>query len=156
MIVSRAEHAGAGTKLYIHIKQDLGSVFAVAPNTSKLTYLFTDHHDADGTILIGFGVDPKILDVNDIEDVQQAVGEYFPQAEVLEAFGYQWNVDPYSRGTWCTLRPTHTTKYLAGLQAAEGNIHFCGGDVANGWRGFIDGAVESGQRVGRDVVKQLA
>jgi monoamine oxidase len=156
MIVSRAGHAGAGTKLYIHVKQDLGSMYGIAPETSKLTFLFTDHHGPDGTILIGFGPDPKTLDVNDLEDVQRAVSEYFPEAEVLDAFGYQWNVDPYSRGTWCTLRPGHTTKYLAGLQQSEGKLHFCTGDIANGWRGFIDGAIESGQRIGRDVVKELA
>ena len=155
MIVSNAEHAGAGTKVYIHIKQDLGSTFCVGPETEPLTYLFTDYHGKDGTILIGFGPSPDMLDINDGDDVQRAVSRFYPQAEVLDAKGYQWTVDPFSQGTWCTLRPGHTSKYLAALQRAEGKIHLCGGDVANGWRGFIDGAVESGQRIGRDVVKAL-
>ena len=37
-----------------------------------------------------------------------------------------------------------------------GHVHFCGGDVANGWRGFIDGAIESGVRIGTDVARELA
>ncbi len=155
LIVSNAQHAGSGTKLYMHIKQDLGSVYCVAPDTDPLTFMFTDYHGQDGTVMVGFGPSPDMLDINDRDDVQRAVSLFFPQAEVLDAKGYQWTVDPFSRGTWCTLRPGHTTKYLAALQSSEGKVHFCGGDVANGWRGFIDGAIESGQRIGRDVVKAL-
>ena len=30
------------------------------------------------------------------------------------------------------------------MQAAHGRILFAGSDIANGWGGFIDGAIESG------------
>ena len=30
------------------------------------------------------------------------------------------------------------------LQRDEGGVHFAGADIANGWRGFIDGAIETG------------
>jgi monoamine oxidase len=53
-------------------------------------------------------------------------------------------------------RPGVLTGDLRELQRSEGNVHFCGSDIANGWRGFIDGAIESGLRVGRDVADRLA
>ncbi len=90
-----------------------------------------------------------------MQQVQNAVSLLFPEAEVTDLGGYQWTHDPFSLGTWCTLRPEHTSKYLTELQRAEGKVHFCGGDVANGWRGFIDGAIESGLRIGHDAVKEL-
>jgi monoamine oxidase len=34
--------------------------------------------------------------------------------------------------------------HLAVLQPAHGKVRFAGSDIANGWGGFIDGAIESG------------
>ena len=154
-IVSNAGHAGFGTKFYIHVKQNLGSFYSVAPDTDPISFMFTSYFGDEGTTMVAFGPGPDQLDINDAEQVQNAVSLFFPEAEVTSSVGYQWTHDPFSLGTWCTLRPTHTSKYLAELQRAEGKVHFCGGDVANGWRGFIDGAIETGLRIGRDVVTEL-
>jgi monoamine oxidase len=34
------------------------------------------------------------------------------------------------------------------MQIPEGRVVLAGSDVANGWAGFIDGAIESGLRAG--------
>jgi monoamine oxidase len=34
-------------------------------------------------------------------------------------------------------------------------LHFAGGDIANLWAGFIDGAVETALRAAREVVQEL-
>jgi monoamine oxidase len=47
------------------------------------------------------------------------------------------------------------TWYLNALQAREDKCFFASADSANGWWGFIDGAVESGLRVAHDVVRAL-
>ena len=44
------------------------------------------------------------------------------------------------------LRPGQLTGALAELQRPEGRIILAGSDYASGWRGFIDGAIESGLR----------
>jgi pseudooxynicotine dehydrogenase len=36
----------------------------------------------------------------------------------------------------------------AAMQSVEGRVVFAGSDIANGWAGFIDGAIESGLRAG--------
>ena len=53
-------------------------------------------------------------------------------------------------------RPNVLTQDFKELQRPEGNVYFAGADIANGWRGFIEGAIESGMRVARDVDVDLS
>jgi monoamine oxidase len=41
------------------------------------------------------------------------------------------------------------------MQAAHGRILFAGSDIANGWGGFIDGAIESGMEAACAAVSML-
>lgn len=153
---SKETHAGFGTKLHVLLEQDYGKVACLAPSHNPLNWLFTDGIEDGHTHLIGFGPDPKLLDVNDTESVQKAVRLFIPDAKVIRTFGYQWTLDPYSKGTWCTLRPGMWSKYLRDLQQARGRLIFSSADWANGWRGFIDGAIEQGLEAGRRVRALLA
>ncbi|HZS92281.1 MAG TPA: FAD-dependent oxidoreductase [Chloroflexota bacterium] len=42
------------------------------------------------------------------------------------------------------------------MQQPEGRVLLAGSEMANGWCGFIDGAIESGLRVSRVVAHLLA
>jgi monoamine oxidase len=106
-------------------------------------------------VLTAFGPSGKLIDINDDEAIQNAVRRILPGAEVEWAVGYDWNADSYARGTWCVFRPGQLTRYLRELQRPEGRVFYASGDNANGWRGFIDGAIESGLRAGREVVQAL-
>ena len=57
--------------------------------------------DDQVTVLTAFGPSGKLIDINDDEAIQEAVRRLLPGAEVQWAAGYDWNTDPYSRGTWC-------------------------------------------------------
>lgn len=50
----------------------------------------------------------------------------------------------------------YLTTSLPELQRPEGRIRLAGSDFANGWGGFIDGAIESGLDAARAVGQQLA
>ena len=152
--VSRARHTGSGTKLYAKIKKK--PIFSGhGKHDMPLCFLWTEYDDADTQMLVGFGASEDYLDVNDGDAVVKAVRDYIPDAEVEDVVAYNWNVDPYAKGTWCMYRPNVLTQDFAQLQQAEGRIHFAGSDIANGWRGFIDGAIESGLTVGRQVAEVL-
>ncbi len=45
-------------------------------------------------------------------------------------------------GVWTSLGPA--------IRAPEGRIHFAGTETATVWSGFIDGAIESGERVAEE------
>ena len=154
--VSRARHTGSGTKVYARIKGRKPIFTGHGTYEMPLNFLWTEYDDAESQLLVGFGASPGLLDINDDDAVLKAVRDYVPDAELIESFGYDWNRDPYARGTWCMYRPNVLTQDLSELQRPEGNVYFAGSDVANGWRGFIDGAIESGQRVAQQVAQQLA
>jgi len=148
-------HAGSGVKLHIRVRGQLGGFNGVAPWPAPLTSIQTEFSDSEGTVFTAFGPSGKLLDINDDEAIQNAVRRMLPGAEVEWAVGYDWNADPYSRGTWCVFRPGQLTRYLRELQRPEGKVFYASGDNANGWRGFIDGAIESGLRAGREVAAAL-
>ncbi|KAI1799307.1 amine oxidase [Daldinia bambusicola] len=68
---------------------------------------------------------------------------------------HDWNEDEFSRGAWAWLAPGMATKHLVTLRARHGNVLFASGDWAGGWRGCIDGAIEEGGRVSKEVSDEL-
>jgi monoamine oxidase len=120
-------------------------------NSLETEYVVDGH-----THLVGFGPSREVLDINDTDSVQNAVRLFIPDAKVVKTFGYEWVLDPYSQGTWCTLRPGMWSRYLRELQQPRGRVIFASADWANGWRGFIDGAIEQGLEAGRRVREMLA
>ena len=64
-------------------------------------------------------------------------------------FAHDWTRDEFSLGTWAAHRPRQVSRYLAELQRPEGRVVLAGADIADGWSGFIDGAIESGLTAAR-------
>jgi monoamine oxidase len=109
-------------------------------------YLASDELFGDGTqLLIGFGPDAERYDGH----VQRDLDQILPAYEAVEATAHDWLADEFSRGTWAIHRPGWYEHCHAAMQRVDGSVLFAGSDLANGWAGFIDGAVESGLRVGR-------
>ncbi|MCP4037281.1 MAG: FAD-dependent oxidoreductase [bacterium] len=157
---SRERHAGAGVKGYIRVRDELPPIVMFAPESEPLASIMTMTAGASEsggyTELVAFGTDPAKIDMHDKSAVQAALRKFLPDAVVTQTLAYDWHLDPYSLGTWCVLRKGQMSKYLAALREPHGRVHFAGGDIALGWRGFIDGAIESGTRVAREVAAQLS
>jgi monoamine oxidase len=148
-------HAGSGVKLHVAVAGRVGTFTGLAPWPAPLSSLSTEYAEPEATILTAFGPSGALIDINDDAAIQSAVRRLLPAAEVQWAVGYDWNTDPYARGTWCVFRPGQLTRHLRELQRPEGRVVYASGDNANGWRGFIDGAIESGLRAGREVIALL-
>lgn len=153
---SRERHAGAGSKVYIRVRGELPRLTLFAPESEPFASVFTmGGSGGHGTELVAFGTDPSRIDVHSAAAVQQVLRRFLPDVEVIDTLAYDWHLDPYSRGTWCILRKGQMTKYLAALREPHGRVHFAGGDIALGWRGFIDGAIESGCRTAHEIIAAL-
>ena len=112
-------------------------------------YLGSDELDGDGRqLMIGFGPDAARCDAGDLAAVQQRLDEILPGYELLDATAHDWLADEFSRGTWAIHRPGWYEHHHAAMRRPEGRLVFAGSDLANGWAGFIDGAIESGLRAG--------
>ena len=154
LAASKERHAGQGFELKIKVRGNKGSYQGMAPGDVPINMIYADKITDAYTIMIGMGFPVPGFDVNDDDQVKTAVQRIMPGAEVLESYAYDWNSDPYSKGTWCTYRPSMWTKYGVAMRQNEGRIVFAGSDVADGWRGFIDGAIETGLRASRDVLSR--
>ena len=153
--VSRERHVGNGNKLHIMTKEDIGNVFLTADDSfGPLQYGYTYTTGPEGTHMLSYGLD-EAFDVNNLETVSKMINLFMPEVEVTKTYGYQWAYDPFSKGTWCTLRP-HQFALVPELQRPEGNIRFATSDNSTMWRGWIDGAIEIGTRTGQIYAQELA
>ncbi len=140
--------ASRGIKIFIHARGEPVLQNAIKP-AHAFGYLDTEVLYPDGTqLLIGFGPDAERCDAGDLAAVQQQLDEILPGYEALAATAHDWLADEFSRGTWAIHRPGWYTHHHAEMQQPQGRLLFAGSDFANGWSGFMDGAIESGLRVG--------
>jgi hypothetical protein len=110
---------------------------------------------AGNTHLVAFGCDEVRIDLQNITEHKGAFLHYKPDLDIKRLVFHDWVNDPFAKGAWCMFSPGFATKYQAALQEAQGNIHFASADWADGWRGFVDGALEQGMRVAQNVAGEL-
>jgi monoamine oxidase len=150
---SRQEGTCKGVKFYAHIKQKVGVWLGMAPYPNEIFLAFTEEEREDGTLIVCFA--KPGVDANDEEAVQSALRKLLPGADVMSIMSYAWDSDPYSRGTWCFYRPGQMSHAQEALRTREDNIYFASSDSATGWRGFVDGAMQSGIETAFQVHQQL-
>ena len=64
----------------------------------------------------------------------------------------QWAADPWSRGSYAAFLPGQVTGLGGAIARAEGGLHFAGEHTSVAYQGFLEGAVESGERCAREVL----
>ncbi|MEM8532375.1 MAG: NAD(P)/FAD-dependent oxidoreductase [Chloroflexota bacterium] len=154
--VAQQRHAGLGSKVFVRVKGEFPGLLALAPEEHLFSLLMASHVEKGSfwskgnTWLIGFG--STAPEEFTLEWARDALEPLLPGVEVLEVYGHNWTADPLAQGTWANFRPGQAT-LLPDLIKAEGQVFFAGADIALGWRGYIDGAIESGIRAARQVKK---
>jgi monoamine oxidase len=140
--------ASRGIKIFIRARGEPVAHNTVRPH-HPFGYLGTEWVNGDGSqLLIGFGPDAERCDPGDVAALQGQLEAILPGYEVLDATAHDWLSDEMSRGTWAIHRPGWYEHHHAAMQIPEGRVLLAGSDIANGWAGFIDGAIESGIRAG--------
>jgi monoamine oxidase len=149
---AKETHTGSGMKVFVRTKGKLpveGKYTGIADSHQPLSLVTTYAKADDHTLFACFGSDPDKLDVQDRDAVQQVFESFFPGIEVTECYSYEWTLDPYSRGTYCSYRPNWLGKYYDHFQQDRGRVIFGQGDHGEGWRGFIDGAISAGGKAAK-------
>jgi monoamine oxidase len=119
-----AGQASTGIKVFIRARGPAIQQNAIRPG-HPFGYLATEYLlDGGEQVMIGFGIDGAACDTS----------------------ANDWLGQEFSRGTWAIHRPGWYTNHHANARRPEGRVVFAGSDIANGWSGFIDGAIESGFR----------
>jgi monoamine oxidase len=80
-----------------------------------------------------------------------------PEAANPLAFAEKnWNDDPWSRGCYVGVAgPGTLTTFGEALAEPCGRIHWSGTETATEWMGYLDGAIQSGQRAAAEVLARL-
>ena len=67
-----------------------------------------------------------------------------------------WTTEPYSRGGPVGLMgPEVLGRFGHVLRRPEGGIHWAGTDTATVWNGYMDGAIQAGERAADEVLAKL-
>lgn len=141
--------ASRGSKVFLRVRGETLAHNAIRPG-HPFGYLDCEVQHEDGTqTLIGFGHDAAMTDVDDLPAVNRALAELMPGFEAVDATMHDWSTDEFAGGTWAIHRPGWYEHHHAAMQVPEGRVLLAGSDLADGWAGFIDGAIESGLKVGR-------
>jgi monoamine oxidase len=77
-------------------------------------------------------------------------------ARPAEYLDHDWTADPWTRGCYGAHFPPGTwTQFGPALRRPVGLLHWAGTETATTWSGYMDGAVQSGQRVAAEVREAL-
>ncbi|XP_071957268.1 amine oxidase [flavin-containing]-like isoform X2 [Antedon mediterranea] len=91
-----------------------------------------------------------------INKICQYFAKAFDSSEALYPVYYvekNWMEEPYVGGCYTTVfHPGTLYRYGRELRKPVGCIHFGGTETASKWAGYMDGAVESGERAAREIL----
>jgi monoamine oxidase len=86
-----------------------------------------------------------------VEPVLPGLGELWNGRATIDF----WPGNPFSRGSYSFWQVGQYTRF-AGIEGAQdGNAHFCGEHTSIDAQGYLEGAVESGQRAGSEIMADL-
>ncbi|GAA5533504.1 flavin monoamine oxidase family protein [Deinococcus aluminii] len=142
--------------------RDAGLSGMAISDTGPVTVTF-DNSPPQGApgVLLGFieGHDARALMDRSEEERRGAalasLTRLFGEAALfpLETVDCNWAAEPYSGGCYGALfGPGTWTGYGEALRAPVGRLHWAGAETARVWMNYMDGAVESGERVAAEVL----
>jgi monoamine oxidase len=87
--------------------------------------------------------------------VLESFARYFGEAMLKPEFYVEksWAADPWAGGCYTGYTPPGVLlDYGTALREPVGRIHWAGTETATRWSGYIDGAVQSGERAAAEVI----
>ena len=118
-------------------------------------------HDGSYAALVGFCIpgDADALGITDEDTRREAVLDHLaemfgPAARAATAYvDHDWSTEAFSGGCYTgLLAPGAVRRTAAALRPSLGRFHHAGTETATRWCGYIDGAIESGDRAADEVL----
>jgi monoamine oxidase len=83
----------------------------------------------------------------------RTISEFLPRltAEVEATYVKVWQEDPWQRGAFAWAKPDQFHWIWPAARKPEGRVHF-GGEHTSVWIGYMNGALESGERCAREII----
>ena len=127
-----------------------------------MTWHATSHFEHERGILTAYtggGPGAKLSELSNEERIDVAVAEierHFPgSSDLIENVAtIAWRNEPYTRASYLALAPGDVLQHWQTLFQPAGRLFFAG-EHATAIQGFMEGAVESGQRAAREIMGAL-
>jgi monoamine oxidase len=105
---------------------------------------------------VGGRVGRTVLDMTTGDSLAFGVGlvaDAFPaiRAQFEKGFVQRWALDPWSRGAFPVFKPGEMSTLMPTIARPENGIHFAG-EHTSSWTGWMEGALQSGERAAREVL----
>ena len=84
-----------------------------------------------------------------LDELERLVPE--ARGHFVRGWVHDWNADPYARGAFSHLAPGYVLDFMQYMSTSDKRLHFAGEHTAL-WTGFIEGALESAERVAEEVM----
>ncbi|TFD11654.1 FAD-dependent oxidoreductase [Cryobacterium sp. TMT1-2-2] len=134
-----------GTKIWLKVAGPVEPFVAFGDASWPLNFFQADVEMPDGDrLVIAFGPDQDKIDPTDVRAAEEILQRLRPDLIVREVAAHDWLNDPLARETWAMQGAGFLSGPLAAMQRPDGVVVLAGSDIASGWGGFIDGAIESG------------
>ena len=86
------------------------------------------------------------------------LGRYLPDGEApwnSRAIRNAWDRNPWSLGSYALIKPGQYTTFYGVEAERDGHAYFAGEHTSIEWQGYLNGAVETGQRAAHEVLESL-
>jgi monoamine oxidase len=105
---------------------------------------------------VGGGVGRRVLDMSPDDSLKFGIGlvaDAFPavRPQFEKGFVQRWALEPWSRGAFAVFKPGEMSTLMPQMARPENGIHFAG-EHTSSWTGWMEGALESGERAAREVL----
>ncbi|KAJ9609604.1 hypothetical protein H2200_005932 [Cladophialophora chaetospira] len=88
--------------------------------------------------------------------IKRVFGPYVEVPEPIAVTEHEWASDQWAQGCPCPASPPGImTNYNHALRTTHGKVHFIGTETAYEWKGYMDGAIRSGERGAEEVIQGL-
>lgn len=93
-----------------------------------------------------------------VKDILGRIDDAVPGTEARfngRAWADLWTRDPWTKGAYAAFAVGQYTRFWGGTGAPDGNAHFAGEATSTYSQGYLNGGVESGDRVATEVMRKL-
>lgn len=122
--------------------------------------------DGSHPCIMGFVLSNKARDLVEMSETERksVLCQYYAKAFKMDAFMQpsdyiekNWMEEEFSGGCYLSVMPPGVlTKFGRMLRKPVGHVHFAGTETATEWMGYMDGALQSGDRAAKEILDKLA
>ncbi|KAL7627814.1 hypothetical protein AAE478_002009 [Parahypoxylon ruwenzoriense] len=160
-------HVNQGAKVNFHAEGQPGGWFGVGTAQGSGSFGLTESSSESGgkNMVIFLGAD-GFLAKNALKDkpkemIEALHTDLIPKGSDIkftDATFHDWRRDPFSKGAWCVAAAGQITGGLGDIAKrrwVSDNVRLTSADSADGWIGYIDGAIEQGRRAAFEIIQGL-